>query len=72
MSNPRSNVAIQPEANLVRAAEATNEEAPSMAQSAKTKCKFECRIFNFQLPFRSSKVWLTIRIVEAKSHSMNE
>jgi len=65
-------VAIQPEANLVRAAEATNEEAPSMAQSAKTKCKFECRIFNFQLPFRSSKVWLTIRIVEAKSHSMNE
>jgi hypothetical protein len=43
-----------------------------MAQSVKTKCKFECRIFNFQLPFRSTKVWFAIRIVQAKSHSMNE
>jgi hypothetical protein len=54
-----------------RAPEAANEEAPSMPQSAKTKCKFECRIFNFQLPFRSAKVWLAIRIVQAKSRLMN-
>jgi len=58
--------------SCARAPEATSEEAPSMAQSVKTKCKFECRIFNFQLPFRSTKVWFAIRIVQAKSHSMNE
>ena len=52
--------------------EAANEEAPSITQSVKTKCKFESRIFNFQLPFRSTNVWFAIRIVQAKSHSMNE
>ncbi len=58
--------------SCARAPEATNEEAPSMAQNAKTKCRFESRIFNFQFPFRSSNVWFAIRIVQAKSHLMNK
>jgi len=43
-----------------------------MPQSAKTKCKSERRIFNFQLPFRSAKLWFAIRTVQAKSRLMNE
>jgi hypothetical protein len=51
--------------SCARAPAATNEGTPSMPQSAKTKCKFECRIFNFQLPFLPAKVWFAIRIVQA-------
>src|SRR5882724_3313126 len=58
--------------SCARASEATSEEVPSIAQSAKTKCRFECRIFNFQLPFRSSSVWFATRIAQAKSHLMNK
>jgi len=58
--------------SCARAPEATNEEAPSMAQSAKTNGRVESRIFNFQLPFRSANAWFAIRIVQAKLHLMNE
>src|ERR1700674_3558164 len=58
--------------SCARAPEATNKEAPSMAQSAKTKCKFACRIFNFQLSIRPPKDWFAIRTVQAKSHLMNK
>src|SRR3989442_9181090 len=37
--------------SCARAPETTNEEAPSMAQSAKTNGRVESRIFSFQLPF---------------------
>jgi hypothetical protein len=58
--------------SCARASEAATAKAPSIRQSAKTKCEFECRIFNFQLPFCSAKVWLEIRIVHGKSPLMNQ
>src|SRR3989442_9606164 len=60
--------------SCARAPETTNEEAPSMAQRAKTNGRVASRIFSFQLPvsFCSANVWFAIRIVEAKLHLMNE
>jgi len=58
--------------SCARASEAASEETPSITQSAKTKGKFKCRIFNFQLPFRPVKACFAIRTVQAKSHLMNE